>query len=471
MAPTMGATTLLWLRQDLRLRDNTALRAAAARGLPVIPVYIWSPEEEGGWAPGAASRWWLNESLQALEASLREVGLRLILRVGPTLDALYALLAETGADAVYWSRRYEPAAQALSHEVRQALRHRGVDARGFNSTLLAEPSQFVNQAGMPYQVYTPFMRAMLSRLDPPAPEPVPRTLKAPPRWPVSLPLGALELKPGIAWYTRMAARWRPGEAGALARLKQFVRLRLADYERSRELPASAGTSGLSAHLHFGEIGPRQIWHAVKSERHRASFLHELLWREFGYHLLHHFPRSPTEPLREEFAHFPWRQHLRGLARWQRGETGIPMVDAGMRELWATGVMHNRVRMIVGSFLVKNLLLPWQEGARWFWDTLLDADLASNTLNWQWVAGCGADAAPYFRVFNPVLQGRRFDPQGKYVRHWIPELDAAADRHVHSPWLAPSPPKGYPAPRVDLNATRQAALDAYQAMRKELEPPR
>ncbi len=463
----MGAGTLLWLRQDLRLRDNTALRAAAARGLPVIPVYIWSPEEEGGWPPGAASRWWLHQSLQSLESDLKQNGLRLILRVGPALDALCALIAETGADAVYWGRRYEPAAQAVSHEIRQTLRQRGIDARGFNNSLLAEPSEFLNQAGKSYQVYTPFLRAMLKSIDPPAPEGVPRTLKAPKSWPVSLPLDALELTPKTRWYTRMATTWRPGEEGAITRLKKFVGARLSQYQRTRDLPAIAGTSGLSPHLHFGEIGPRQVWHALKGERQRAGFQRQLIWREFAYHLLHHFPKTPTEPLREEFAHFPWQQQLRGLDSWRRGETGIPMVDAGMRELWATGVMHNRVRMIAGSFLVKNLLLPWQEGARWFWDTLVDADLACNTLNWQWVAGCGADAAPYFRIFNPVLQGRRFDPAGEYVRRWISPLAGVADKQVHSPWLAAAAPKGYPAPRIDLNQSRQAALDAYQAMRDEV----
>jgi deoxyribodipyrimidine photo-lyase len=463
----MGAGTLLWLRQDLRLRDNTALRAAAARGLPVIPVYIWSPDEEGGWAPGAASRWWLHQSLQSLQSALKQNGSALILRVGPALDALCALVAETGADAVYWGRRYEPAAQAVSHQIGQTLRQRGIDARGFNNSLLAEPSEFLNQAGNPYQVYTPFLRAMLKSLDPPAPESSPRILKAPKHWPVSLPLDALELTPRTRWYTRMATTWRPGEEGAMTRLKKFVGVRLSRYQRARDLPAIAGTSGLSPHLHFGEIGPRQVWHALKGERHRSEFLRELIWREFGYHLLHHFPRTPTEPLREEFVHFPWRRQLRGLASWQRGETGIPMVDAGMRELWATGVMHNRVRMITGSFLVKNLLLSWQEGARWFWDTLVDADLASNTLNWQWVAGCGADAAPYFRIFNPVVQGRRFDPTGEYVRRWISPLASVDDKQVHSPWLAAAAPKGYPAPRIDLNESRQAALEAYQAMRDEV----
>jgi deoxyribodipyrimidine photo-lyase len=463
----MGASTVLWLRQDLRLRDNLALRAAVERGGPVIPVYIWAPAEEGGWAPGAASRWWLHGSLRALDSSLRQIGSRLILRGGPALETLVTLLDEAGATAVYWNRRYEPDAQAVSHAVRAGLRHRGIDARDFNSTLLAEPSEFLNQSGQPYLVYTPFMRAMLRKLPTGPPQPAPRALRSPARWPHTLPLEALGLEPRTAWYTTMAQCWQPGEEGALARLRRFVGERLDHYARARDLPAVAGTSGLSPHLHFGEIGPRQVWHAVASHRHRAGFLRELLWREFACHLLHHRPHTPGAPLREQFAHFPWRQDLQELVPWQRGATGVPMVDAGMRELWARGVMHNRVRMIVASYLVKNLLLPWQEGARWFWDTLVDADLASNTLNWQWVAGCGADAAPYFRIFNPVLQGQRFDPAGEYVRRWVPELAGVPGRHVHAPWQASPPPPGYPAPLVDLDASRRTALDAYRQMRAEV----
>ncbi|MGA8705383.1 MAG: deoxyribodipyrimidine photo-lyase [Steroidobacteraceae bacterium] len=459
--------TLLWLRQDLRLRDNDALRAAAARGQPVLPVYIWSPQEEGLWPPGAASRWWLHHSLAALDADLRRHGLRLILRRGAALEALRALIRDSGATAVYWNRRYEPAAQQCSSGVKQALRRDGVEVRSFNSTLLLEPADFLNQCGKPYQVYTPFMRQVLQRADPPSAHALPRTLPAPSRWPASDALDSLELLPRIPWYRTMAALWQPGERGAQQRLKSLLHSRIQDYAQARDLPAADGTSKLSAHLHFGEIGPRQLWQALDQSSHDSVFRRELIWREFGYHLLHHFPHTPDQPLREEFAHFPWARGLAGLAAWQRGGTGVPLVDAGMRQLWHSGVMHNRARMVTGSFLVKNLRLPWQEGARWFWDTLVDADLASNTLNWQWLAGSGADAAPYFRIFNPVLQGKRFDSQGRYVRRWVPELARLSERDVHAPWLSAAPPPAYPAPIVDLNESRAAALEAYKSMRAQV----
>jgi deoxyribodipyrimidine photo-lyase len=470
----MSAATLVWFRQDLRLRDNSALHAACARGSPVMPVFIWAPEEEGAWPPGSASRWWLHQSLRSLDEALRQHGLRLIVRRGPALEVLRTLLAETGAGAVYWNRRYEPAAQDCSRRVKAALRRDGIVARGFNSALLCEPTELLNQGGKPYQVYTPFMRRLLQSVNPPPALPVPQALRAPLHWPVSMGIDALALMPRVPWFASLAACWQPGESGADARLQNFLNTRFHNYEDARDLPAAAGTSGLSPHLHFGEIGPRQIWHTLGAQRRGsrpgAMFLRELVWREFGYHLLHHFPHTADAPLREEFAHFPWRQDLAGLSSWQTGETGIPMVDAGMRELWATGVMHNRVRMIAASFLVKNLLLPWQHGARWFWDTLVDADLASNTLNWQWVAGCGADAAPYFRIFNPVLQGQRFDPQGQYLRRWIAALANVPHKHVHAPWLAENRPQDYPLPMVDLPASRQAALDAYQSMRNQMDAP-
>jgi deoxyribodipyrimidine photo-lyase len=270
------------------------------------------------------------------------------------------------------------------------------------------------------------------------------------------------LLPKIRWDTTIAATWRPGEAGAHARLKRFLEVALKDYREAREVPGKRGTSGLSPHLHFGEIGPRQIWHALGPKGRTSTFLREIVWREFAHHLLHHFPQTPLRPLRPEFERFPWRRNGACLRAWQQGRTGIPLVDAGMRELWATGWMHNRVRMVVGSLLVKNLLVPWQEGARWFWDTLVDADLAANTLNWQWVAGCGADAAPYFRIFNPVTQGQRFDPAGRYIHKWVPELAGAASPH------APLAQRGlfdsYPAPVVDLRASRERALNAYREMR-------
>jgi deoxyribodipyrimidine photo-lyase len=446
----MPAPTIVWFRQDLRLADNPALDSAVKRGGPVIPVYIWSPEDEGDWPPGAASRWWLHQSLGALDASLRGKGSRLLVAKGRASKALAKLVAQSGADAVYCNRRYEPAAIQCASEVEKGLAKSGVEFASFNSALLAEPTELLNLSGNPYRVYTPYLRRVLRDVKPAAPLRAPTKLKAPARWPGSEELNALKLMPRIKWYAQMAERWRPGEEGAHASLKRFLREGLADYRQARDLPAKRGTSGLSAHLHFGEIGPRQIWHALGPRGRASTFLHELVWREFAYHLLYHFPETPKAPLRREFERFPWKKNARYLKAWQRGRTGIPMVDAGMHELWATGVMHNRVRMIVASFLSKNLLQPWQDGARWFWDTLVDADLASNTMNWQWVAGSGADAAPYFRIFNPNTQAKRYDPDGAYVRRWV--LLAATDSNA--------------APIVDLASSREAALDAYAEMRRQ-----
>ena len=476
-------TTLVWFRQDLRLRDNPALHAAVQRGEPIIPIYIWSPEDDGDWPPGAASRWWLHQSLNALDESLRRHGSRLILAEGRAHTVLKPLIAQTKATAVYWNRRYEPAAIACSATVEKSLRELGVNAESFNSALLAEPHEILNLSGAPYRVYTPYRRRMLHDLDPAQPLPVPAKLAAPKQWPKSLPLDSLGLLPKIKWYTTMAQVWQPGEAGAHSRLEKFLANGLTSYSTARDRPDQRGTSGLSPHLHFGEIGPRQIWHALGPKGRSSTFLHELIWREFAYHLLYHFPQTTTRPLRPEFAGFPWRKNARFLRAWQCGRTGVPMVDAGMRELWATGVMHNRVRMVVGSFLVKNLLQPWQDGASWFWDTLVDADLAANTLNWQWVAGSGADAAPYFRIFNPVTQGERFDPEGDYVRKWVPELAALPAPSIHAPWKTQKKRRGEKEyartqplmpthslnPIVDLAESREAALDAYATMRKERNP--
>jgi deoxyribodipyrimidine photo-lyase len=438
--------TIVWFRQDLRLRDNPALHAAVATGDPVIPVYIWSPEEEGEWAPGAASRWWLHHSLAALTQEIERRGSRLVLANGDALSVLQKLAAKTGATAVHWNKRYEPAAAKQSLLVSEGLQRGRLRTSQFNGSLLSDPTQFLNKAGKPYQVYTAFQRGLRHVLDPGPLLPVPRTLRKPQRWPRSKPLKSLGLLPNIKWYETIAATWRPGEQGAQATLKRFLRKPADDYRQARNIPALRGTSALSPRLHFGEIGPRQIWHALGPRRRNSVFLGEIIWREFAYHLLHHFPQTPTQPLHEEFAQFPWRQNSKMLRAWQRGMTGIPLVDAGMRELWATGWMHNRVRMVVASFLVKNLLIGWQDGARWFWDTLVDADLANNTLNWQWSAGCGADAAPYFRIFNAQTQAKRFDPENDYIRKWLPR-------------------EGYPEPTVDLKKTREAALDAYVTMRR------
>ncbi len=471
----MSESTVVWFRLDLRLADNPALQAAVGRQRPVLPVFIWSPEEEGRWPPGAASRWWLHQSLTKLDAALRQRGSRLIVRRGPTLGAIRALLKETGASAVYWNRRYEPAVIERDRHIESALRQDGITTDSFNASLLFEPSTVVTRQDKPYRVFSAFWKACLSHPEPGAPAPAPGNLKRPRRWPTSLPLSELALEPTIDWAGGLRSSWCPGEMGASQELKRFLGDVLSDYARARDHPAHVGTSRLSPHLHFGEIGPRQIWSAIQRQRSGSSdagqaYLRELGWREFAYHLLFHFPHTPEQPLRENFADFPWRRDRKNLRAWQRGETGYPMVDAGMRELWHTGWMHNRVRMIVASFLVKDLLIPWQQGAAWFWDTLVDADLANNTLGWQWTAGCGADAAPYFRIFNPVSQGEKFDPEGDYVRRWVPELANVAMKWIHKPWQAPagSLPAAagkYPRPIVEHGAARERALQAWRKINR------
>lgn len=449
----MKSPTLLWLRLDLRLADHPALQAAISRGGSVIPVFLWAPEEEGEWAPGAASNWWLHHSLAKLQMQLEQRGSRLTIRRvnrgESSLSILQSLLGESGATAVYWSRRYEPLVTARDRHIKETLREAGIEARSFNAALLAEPWDIENQSGKPFQVFTPFWRKVVASIDPPKPLPAPTRIDSPQRWPESIALEALELRPRIRWDSGLETAWEPGEHGAKRNLETFLEDAVASYGDTRNLPGVRGTSRLSPHLHFGELSPRQVWHAAPEWR-ASQFMAEIGWREFAHHLLHHFPHTTNAPLRPEFSRFPWTENSVALKSWRRGGTGIPLVDAGMRELWETGWMHNRVRMVVASFLVKNLRIHWLEGARWFWDTLVDADLASNTLGWQWTAGCGADAAPYFRVFNPIGQAEKFDPQQTYIRRWVPELDDAAR---------------YPAAIVDLKTSREAALAAWEEIRK------
>ncbi|ACB75946.1 cryptochrome/photolyase family protein [Opitutus terrae] len=492
--------TLLWFRQDLRLQDNPALHAALARGGPVIPVYVWeesceSPAAEGarandGWAaqPGAASRWWLHHSLEALDAAVRERGGRLILRRGDPLAELQEIVRATGAKGVYWNRRYEPAARARDARVQTELAAAGLDVKTFNSALLNEPETILNKQGGPFQVFSAYWRHCLT-LPVAAPRKLPAgPIPAPERWPRSLDVAALELRPRVAWDRGLAQAWTPGEASAAKRMTRFVAGAIDRYDEERDFPGCDGTSMLSAALHWGEISPRQLWAAVRGRSRESGvfppsngariFLAELGWREFAYHLLWHFPHTIEQPLRRAFARFSWAEDPEGrrLRAWQRGQTGYPIVDAGMRQLWQTGWMHNRVRMIVASFLVKHLRLSWPHGATWFWDTLVDADLANNTLGWQWSAGCGADAAPYFRIFAPVLQGRKFDSDGVYVRRWVPELARLPDRFLHAPWTATAQTlaaagvrlgENYPRPVVDHAAARAEALAAFRQLR---EPP-
>ena len=464
----MTSPSIVWFRSDLRLADHPALSAALRRKAPIVPVFIWSPEEESPWEPGAASRWWLRQSLAALDEELRRRGSRLVLRRGSTSAALKELIEQTGAGAVYWNRRYEPAIVARDRKIEEELR--GLETESFNGSLLVEPWEIQNSTGRPFQVFTPFWKNCLAKLDPPPPTSAPAQVPAPGRWPLSESLDSLQLESRLPWVAGLARAWEPGEAGATKQLRRFRAGAGENYATDRDFPGEVGTSRLSPHLHFGEISPGQVWRSVRSEK----FLTELGWREFAHHLLFHFPRTTDKPLRAEFEKFPWHEDAAGLRTWQRGLTGFPLVDAGMRELWATGWMHNRVRMVAGSFLVKDLLQPWQNGARWFWDTLVDADLAQNTLGWQWVSGCGADAAPFFRIFNPALQGKKFDPRGSYIRRWCPELAKIPDRWLWAPDKAPAKilqaagielGRTYPRPMVSHAIAREVALSAYARCRQ------
>ncbi|QNK01098.1 cryptochrome/photolyase family protein [Dyella telluris] len=468
------STAIVWFRRDLRLADHPALDAACSAHEHILPLYIHAPQEDGPWAPGGASRWWLHHSLSSLDTQLRERGSALHLAQGDSLSTLRDLIDRTGASAVYWHRQYEPAVITRDSAIKAALREQGIEAHSFNAALWCEPWQIETKQQAPYGVFTPFWRNLRTRLDAARPLAAPASLRSP-AVDGGLPLDALRLLPSIRWDTGMQDAWQPGEQGAQELLEIFIDDALGDYAQARDLPARHGTSRLSPHLHFGEISPRQIHHELAERASAASarrrpdiepYLRELGWREFAHHLLYHFPHTPTENYNEKFNGFAWTDDAAALERWQRGQTGIPLVDAGMRELWHTGWMHNRVRMIVASFLTKNLRLHWRHGARWFWDTLVDADLANNTLGWQWVAGSGADAAPYFRVFNPVTQAQKFDPQGQYLRRWLPELASAPLPLLFEPWKDPALLRrsGYPAPMVDVGETRLAALDAWQRMR-------
>jgi deoxyribodipyrimidine photo-lyase len=412
--------------------------------------------------------------------SLAATGAPLVIREGESLATLRSLIQETKASAVYWSRLYEPAAIARDTRVKEALRSDGIEVESFNSALLFEPWTLKTGNGDPYRVFTPFWRNASARLHSPVPLIAPTQISTPKKLPTSLPLEALNLQPKIPWASGFSPRWRPGEAGAFAALNRFCEERMPGYKVERDLPAVDATSSLSPHLHFGEISPRQI--VARAQAQATSddapgtlagsehFAREIGWREFAHHLLFHYPKTPEEPMYAgKFGRFPWRERgesINDFEAWQRGQTGIPIVDAGMRQLWATGWMHNRVRMIVASLLTKNLLVNWQEGARWFWDTLVDANLASNTLGWQWFAGCGADAAPYYRIFNPALQSAKFDPRGVYLRHWLPELAALPDDALHAPWEKPTllAGTGYPRPIVDLAESRALALAAYDRIK-------
>lgn len=486
-------TAIVWFRRDLRLADNPAFHTAQTAYQRVLPVYIHAPNEAAPWAAGAASSWWLHHSLVALRNALETLGLPLVIRRGDSLSQLRELVRHSQATALFWNRDYEPALIARDRRIKELIRDDGIHVKSFNARLLSEPWGLKTGAGGPYQVFSPYwrsasnlLRVSLQNGREPLPAP-PRKRGLPTKVPGGVSIDALGLLPQIPWDGGLREAWIPGEQGALARLEVFVTGALKAYRSHRDFPAEPATSSLSPHLAFGEISPLQIVARIERLHGQAHtdgllgggewFIRELGWREFCYHLLFHFPHTTDQPLIDRFERFPWRpkaEYAADLKAWQRGATGVPIVDAGMRELWHTGWMHNRVRMIVASFLTKNLLIPWQEGARWFWDTLVDADLANNTGGWQWTAGSGADAAPYFRVFNPVLQSRKFDAKGEYVRRWVPELRALPEAWLQAPWeckpdvLAQANFRlgiDYPAPIVDLSTSRNQALQAYQQTKR------
>ncbi|WP_251451959.1 deoxyribodipyrimidine photo-lyase [Microbacterium sp. Marseille-Q6648] len=451
----MTSPSIVWFRDDLRLADHPALRAALDRGEPVVCLYVLDEESDGVRPLGGAARWWLHHSLASLGERLAERGAALLLRRGPAAEVVPAVVAETDAGAVFWNRRYSLPERDIDAGIKSDLRDAGVEVASFAASLLFEPWTVRTGADKPYSVFTPFWKACRDLPAPRAPLPEPRDISGPRSQPDGDDLEDWGLLPTTPdWAGGLRETWEPGEPAARRRLRAFLDDDLADYDRSRDEPAAGVTSGLSPRLRWGELSPYQVWHetihSAAADGHPGPtqrFLSELGWREFAWHTLFHFPDLATRNWRSQFDAFAWpRLTPSHLEAWQKGRTGVPLVDAGMRELWHTGVMHNRVRMVTASYLVKNLLIDWRRGEEWFWDTLVDADAASNPFNWQWVAGSGADAAPYFRVFNPELQAEKFDKHGEYVRQWAP--DSAGLEQL-----------------VDLKRSRQAALDAYEAVKR------
>jgi deoxyribodipyrimidine photo-lyase len=481
-------TSIVWFRKDLRTHDHEALFRASQHGA-VIPVFIWSPDEDRA---GEASAWWLHHSLHSLHKSLQRLGFKLILRKGNYLSELQALVRETGASAVYFNKSYDPALRQQDHIINNTLSKQAVKVACFNGTLLLKPEQVLNRQDSPYRVFTPFYKQVINQPIS-QPFPVPKLNKQVDQMIDSLSINDLSLLPKKTWYTKFHTYWSPGEETAFECVQSFIDLKLGLYERERDFPAQETVMKLSPHLAWGEIGVRWLWYKLSeaalagplsnsrlsldnhsnNQSHLSlqieSVLRQLVWREFAYHQLTHFPNMIDTPLKSSFLSFPWQDDTTLLEKWQRGLTGYPLVDAGMRQLWETGWMHNRVRMIVASFLVKHLLIPWTQGAAWFWETLVDADLAVNAMNWQWVAGCGIDAAPYFRIFNPITQGVKFDEEGNYIKKWIPSLAMLPTPYIHRPWEAPKElliraniqlGKDYPWPIIDHAYARERALRAY-----------
>jgi deoxyribodipyrimidine photo-lyase len=473
---------IVWFRNDLRLADHPALQRALSSNARIVALYIYSPDEAGDWAPGAASRVWLHQSLRSLRSALSGRGNQLVIRRGDSLKALLDVVAQTGATEVYANAQYEPARRQRDDEIAQALSAVGCEFERLNGNLLVAPGSIVTQDGSPYRVFTPFWKNFLANFTIGPAEPAPTKIPALHKPVDSLTISSLGLLPTHPWADALLKHWQPGEDSGQKILASLDDELVADYPENRDLPAAPGTTRLSPYLHFGELSPRQVASRLEQVRTFHSetgvirgadtILRQLLWRDFAHHVLVHFPATTDTPMNARFSAFPWQRDDHLLQAWQRGQTGIPIVDAGMRELWHTGWMHNRVRMLCASLLTKNMKIHWLEGARWFWDTLVDADLAQNSMNWQWVAGSGVDAAPYFRIFNPVTQGEKFDADGMYVRRWVPELSKLPSKWIHRPWQAPadvlhtsgvSIDGNYPYPVVDIAQSRLDALAAYKKL--------
>lgn len=465
------STAIVWFRQDLRLYDNPALTYASEHHDNIIPIYIF--DENVKPSLGAAQRWWLHHSLNNLSDSFHKHHAELFLLRGDSDNILETLSKQHDVEAVYWNRCYEPDSLRRDAKIARHLKSKNIDVESFNASLLVEPWDIENKQGNHFKVFTPFWKTLKSQFHPRELLPIPKMKQK-----IKIESDNLDnwslLPTHPDWSKGLSQTWQIGEAAAIKQLETFIDTHLDDYDTDRDRPAVLGTSRLSPHLHFGEISPLQIWYAVSDtlsthpnwNQSSERYLTELGWREFSYHLLYHFPKLPSQNFNSKFDRFPWKQSKKMLRAWQHGETGFPIVDAGMRELWETGYMHNRVRMIVASFLTKDLLIDWRKGEDWFWDTLVDADLANNAMGWQWVAGSGADAAPYFRVFNPVLQGEKFDKSGEYVRRWVPELASLPDKYIHQPWNAPEDflqTIDYPEPIVDHKAARDRALAIYKKL--------
>ena len=467
-------TAILWIRKDFRLQDNLSLTEGASFD-ELVPVYIWDESDSNPWRPGEASKWWLHQTLKRFQARLVELGSDLIVLKGTPEEQLSKIAKKIEANALLWNRSYDPSESSKVKTVKERC-ELFLDVKPYEGNLLCSPEELLKKDGSPYLIYTPFWKNFLSKY---VVKKVPQVNKLPPLPQSARGMGCqvedLNLLPSFPWHEEFHRYWRTGEEEALKKVRNFIKKNIKAYNHARDLPDKEGTSLLSPHFHFGEIHPQRVLSMIADEYGDLSkirdlnviqFMKEILWREFSYHLLQHFPKIPTEPFREAFKAFPWKKNKKYFIAWTKGETGYPIVDAGMRQLWKTGWMHNRVRMITASFLVKHLGIPWQEGAKWFWDTLVDADLANNTQGWQWTAGCGADAAPFFRIFNPITQGEKFDPSGKYAARWCPELKKLPPKWIYRPWEAPVNEMAkagvtldvdYPYPIVDHKEARNRAL--------------